>query len=357
MFKRMDYYIAQTVLVTVLVVFLCATALTAIFTLVDEADGVTESFTFLDVLLVVLLTTPARTVDAMPFIVFLGALIGLGRLSSQSEITVFRSAGVSIYRLFASTTLAVFVFLLTSLAISEFVVPITELQAASIRKQASGDRGDVVLNRPYWYREGKTFTSIRGIERSGALRDIQQFELDEANELKVTRYSHRASFDEDNSLWRMEAIQETRFDNRTAVSRTIKHLNWKTKDDPTTVGARVLVSPNKLSIMELAYQIDYLRSEELNSSRYEVAFWTKLLQPISILGLILIALGSVVGPLREVGMGARVAAGIAIGIVFRYFQELAGPLSLLYEFPVPFGVGIPTLATWLVGIYFVYRSG
>ena len=82
-----------------------------------------------------------------------------------------------------------------------------------------------------------------------------------------------------------------------------------------------------------------MEREELDASRYRLAYWSKLLQPFAILGLVLLALCFIIGPLREVSMGTRLAVGTLVGLAFKYLEDMLGPMSMVYQLPAAAGGG------------------
>ena len=99
------------------------------------------------------------------------------------------------------------------------------------------------------------------------------------------------------------------------------------------LSARALFEPGKLSFADLRSHIGYLTREGLDATRYEVWFWRKALQPFAVLGLVLLAVAFVVGPLRETGMGARLTVGIAIGLGVKYLLDMFAPMSVVFGIP------------------------
>ena len=67
---------------------------------------------------------------------------------------------------------------------------------------------------------------------------------------------------------------------------------------------------------------------------------------MSIVGLFTTALGFVVGPVREVGMGARFSVGVIVGVALKYVQDLLPPMSLVFEFPPWVAVLLPVVIVW-----------
>jgi lipopolysaccharide export system permease protein len=80
-----------------------------------------------------------------------------------------------------------------------------------------------------------------------------------------------------------------------------------------------------------------------------------VLQPLSVLGLALLALGFILGPLREVGMGTRLSVGVFAGLGFKYLQDLFAPMSMVYEIPAAIAVLLPILACWMLGVWGLQR--
>ena len=131
---------------------------------------------------------------------------------------------------------------------------------------------------------------------------------------------------------------------------------WLGQADPRLLSARLLVDENRLSIADLYYQINYMRREKLSVTTYELAFWTRLQQPFAVLGLALLAMAFVLGPLRQVSIGLRVSAGVLVGLTFKYLQDLFAPMSLVYGLPAFVAVAIPILLCWLVAVIGLRRA-
>ena len=90
-----------------------------------------------------------------------------------------------------------------------------------------------------------------------------------------------------------------------------------------------------------------MKKQGLNAGDYELAFWNKLLQPLTIMGMVLVAISFIFGPLRNVTMGFRVFVGVMVGIVFRTLQDILGPSSMVYGFDPIYASILP------IGICFV----
>ena len=351
---QMDRYLVGTVWRSIAVVLICLLTMVTLFTVVDELSDITPGYTEAHALLYVLYSTPRRLYEIAPYGVFIGALVGLGVLASHAELTVLRSVGVSLGRLFASTAVAALVVLAGNVCLGEFASAAEDaantLKLRVVRGDASG-----AIDSTTWYRDGEIITSVDGYAGDGDLIGIRQFVVRDGR-LVASRQADRAAYVPETGHWHLEDVVETRFlDGETSVSR-VDAMAWESGTAPELLSAKALFDPAKLSLRDLASRIDYLAGEGLDATRYQVAFWAKLLQPTAVLGLVLLALAFVVGPMREAGLGARLAVGIAVGIAFKYLIDLFGPVSIVFAIPPWLAMLVPVVVCWLAGALLIRRA-
>lgn len=351
----MDRYLAATVLQAIALVIACLMALTLLFGIADELRDATPGYTVSHALLHVLYGVPRRLVELMPYSVFLGALIGLGAMASREEITVLRAAGVSVQRLFGSVAVPVLLLLAINQALGEFVAPRGEAAGSALKLHAKRGDGSSVLDLAYWHREGDLYTNVDGFGADGELVGVHQF-LWREGELVLSRYAKRGIHVPEKNLWRLIEVVETRFEDGATQSKSYATLPWRSAVEPALLNAKALLEPARLSLSDLGFQIDYLRREHLDATRYQVAFWSKVLQPAAVLGLVLLAVGFVIGPLREASMGVRLTVGIAIGLIFKYLIDLFGPASIVFGVPAWLAMAMPVVLCWVAGALLVRRA-
>ena len=350
MLRVMDRHIGRAVLYTSAVVLLALLGLMTVFTLVEELRNDDATYSFVEALWYVALTTPRRTYEMLPYVAFLGALIGLGTLASNSEIVVLRTAGVSVQRVFVSVALPLIGVLVFGLWLGEFVAPRGEELAEAHKTRAEQNSDVIVLSGGYWYREGSLYMNIAGLAEDGKLIGLRQYWLGPNEQMLRSRTAASAVYvATDDPHWLLFDVVETEFIDDTTQVREYPELRWNGRVDARLLSLRVLVEPRKLSVTDLYYQINYMLREELNPRAYQLAFWGKLFQPFSVLGLALLAMCFVLGPLRGVGMGVRLSIGVLVGLSFKYLQDLFAPMSLVYDVTPAFAVAAPILVCWVVG--------
>ena len=349
--NQLDRHIFRHVMMTTFVVLLVFMALINMFALLDELRG---EYSFQDAAWYILLTTPRRTVELLPYVVFLGSLIGLGNLASHNEIMVMRTSGVSIGRLFLSVCMPALVIISLGMAVGEFLAPRMEEQAEAHKTKIRFDTDTIQLAGGYWYREGPLYMNVEAVSEAGNLVNVRQYWRDRDGLRSVQANSARYIEGSD-PHWLLEDVRETVISAR--QSEVIEHesMRWDGQVTPEMLSVRVLVDPPKLGIQALYQQIAYMAREGLNSMSYQVAFYAKVMLPLAILGLCFLALAFVLGPMREVGMGVRLTIGVIAGIVFKYLQDLFAPMAQVYELHPAVAVAIPIAACWLAAWYGIRR--
>jgi lipopolysaccharide export system permease protein len=132
-------------------------------------------------------------------------------------------------------------------------------------------------------------------------------------------------------------------------------LRWDTNVTPQLLTMEV-VAPDKLPLLDLYRYTRYLQQQGLNADDFELAMWRKLLQPLAVSGLVLVAVSFIFGPLRDGTMGFRIFAGVIVGIVFRTSQDLLGPASLVFGFSPLYAALMPVVVCLLMGFALLSRA-
>lgn len=354
--RRLDAYIRNTVILSMLVVMALTSSIDFIFTLADELGSSTENYGALDALYYSLRVMPTSIYELLPFTALGGALIGLGLLASHNELVVMQAAGVSTGRIVWSVMKPTLVVMLLSLLLGEYVAPRLEQQARSdlavIRsggEAMSSAGGD-------WRKIGNEFIHINAILPGGReLRGVTRYLLDDDRRLVSSGFAAEAVYVEgDDAFWRLRDVRETRFGEQRIDVQEIAEIDWHIDMSPELLSV-LLVEPDRQSIAGLYRFAQYFESEGLESSSYYLAFWKKLLQPLATASLVLLAISFVFGPLRSATMGSRVFVAIAIGLVFTIVQRMLGPASLLYGFSPVVAVLLPILLCLVMGATLLRR--
>ncbi|MEM1111156.1 MAG: LPS export ABC transporter permease LptG [Pseudomonadota bacterium] len=350
---RLERYITQSVLWAILLVLMVVVGLDAVSALVDEAEDSSETYGFAQIGYYILLTMPDRFYEFIGPAALVGCMLGLGNLASSSELVVMRAAGVSTARLTWIAMKPAFIVAALGFVIGEYVAPRSEQAAQTYRALAQQKPGGYASDGGVWNREGNTFLNFNAVEKQGIAHGLVLFQFDEKGELQSALRANRAEFRGDH--WMMESVQRTTFSSWETQRTRHKTLRWNTAITPDLLSIE-MVMPEQLSIADLYRYSNYLAGQGQDSDDYQLALWKKLLQPLAVSGLVLVAISFIFGPLRDGTMGFRIFAGVVVGITFRTLQDLLGPASLVFGFSPLYAALVPIAVCVAAGFLLLSRA-
>ena len=351
--RKLSRYISTTVTASILMVLVVILGFDVIADIIDEMGELEGNYTFSAALRFVLFSIPGNIFDWLPFAALIGCLAGLGSLANNSELVVMRCAGVSTMRIVWLVMRPTLVIMLVGILISEYIAPTTENIAQSERATALRKTENVVSREGLWHREGNQFMHFNVVQPNGVLYGVTIYAFDDQRRLSTTLFAERAIYQK--GYWLLEDVIESRLLPQQVVQNRAASKNWKTKLSPELLSILVL-DPMDLSIEGLWQYSNYLDRQGLNAGSYLLAFWKKVLQPLSTLTLVLIAISFIFGPLREVTMGFRIFIGVLVGIVFRIAQDMLAPASLVYGFAPIYASLVPIIIGIVIGLWFLQRA-
>ncbi|MBW4936633.1 LPS export ABC transporter permease LptG [Marinobacter sp. F4206] len=352
--RRIDGYVMRTVGGAMFLVMVVVLSLDLIFGFIAELEDTRNNYQTIEALWYVALTLPRRIYDYLPLGAFMGCLVGLGSMASSSELTVIRAAGVSLKRIVWSAMKPALVVVVLGVLIGEYIAPPAERLAQSEKAVALGAGSNVASASGVWHREGDVFIHLNAVQPNGVLHGVSLFRFNEQRELMSSSFAKRAIFQGDH--WQLESVRTTRIEDTGTRLVQSQSLRWETGLSPSVLSV-LIVKPENLSMSGLYTYANYLEEQDLNASRYWLAFWKKTLMPLGTAVMVLVAISFIFGPLRSVTMGFRVFTGLLVGLLFKYMQDLLGPMSLVYGFNPMLAVLVPIAVNAVVGAVLMRRAG
>lgn len=340
MFNILDIYIARTLLGTTAISLSVLVGLSGLIKFIEQMKKVgTGSYDMTTAGVYVLLSLPREIEQFFPMATLIGGLIGMGMLASHSELVIMQAAGQSRWDITRSAMKSAVLMVIFIMAVGEWVAPKTEAKAKEIRTQAISGGSLFSSDQLVWAKDGDNFVSIGEVVDHNELRDINVYEFDAELNLRQITSAKQANFVE--NQWKLRDVSYTYIGDRKIRGQDIDLGSWRSTLTPDKLGV-VTVKPEALSIQGLAEYVAYLENNSQDSGRYTLALWRKILQPISVCVMLLMALSFVFGPLRSVTMGARIIMGVLSGFAFFISNEVFGSMSLVYQLPPFLGAVLPS---------------
>jgi lipopolysaccharide export system permease protein len=342
MFKILDLYIARTLLSTIAVTLSVFVGLSALIKFVEQLRRVGQGdYDMTVAALYVFLSLPREIELFLPMATLLGALIGMGLLAQSSELVVMQASGLSRTNITVSSMKSIVLVIIAMMAIGEFITPQSETKAKELRTQALSGGSLLSSESVTWAKDGNDFVSISQVIDQDSLQDVEIYKFDDT--LKLTQIMTAKSADFEAQGWMLTEVGVLNFSDSQIEQSELKQFIWDSSLTPDKLGI-VAVKPEALSIRGLLDYVDYLKNNGQDASRYELAFWRKVFQPLSVAVMLLLAMSFIFGPLRSVTMGARTIMGVLAGFGFFISNEVFGQVSLVFQLQPVLGALLPSLA-------------
>lgn len=374
--------IAQAV-AFVLVAFL---GLISFMDLTGELPSVGKGgYEFQHALMYVLLLVPGNVYQVMPVAALIGTIYTMAQFASSSEFTIMRASSMSTRMAAAMLFKVGLVFVLITFVFGELITPRTAPLAERVRLAAKGSALSAEFRSGMWTKDsihtegvkgpvvGTRFFNVRQIRNDGQLVDVRLYEFDTNMRMRAVITAAGGRY-QGNNTWRLTGVTETMFSN----SRTLpapgtplpqgQSIAATFGQDTAAVATRKLDSmdlaseitpkilsvsrsePERMSANELAVYTRHLAENRQETDRFKVAFWKKIIDPLSILVLMALALPFAYLHTRSGGVSLKIFVGIMIGVSFLLLNALFSHLGVLTALPAFMTAAAPSLLFLLLAI-------
>ena len=353
--RLLTLYIVRHVLGITAVVALAMLAIQSFITLVTDADETGKNgFGVLQLVQTTLLQMPSGLALLMPIVSMIGALMGLGMLAGQSELTAMRAAGLSNLKIALATLLAGALLGGIGWVVSDHLAPQGQRLAAAIKAgggEASGEASGAAM---VWLRDGDEVLRIRRLVAEDRAEALEIYSLDTQLKLQKVLAAERAQYVDGG--WQLEGVRETRFSAEgRAESSTAATGRWVGTVTPNVLRL-YLLEADAISVGGLSRLIDYLDANQLDAAKYRLQFWHKLIEPLTVIAMALFAVPFAFGSLRDSGAGQRLLLGILLGVGFYVVNRVSLSLGQIYGWNAILAAGGPTLAWALIAAFRIRRA-
>ena len=343
MMNTLDRYIGKSILGSIFATLLTLVGLSAIIKFVEQFRSVGKgTYDIWQAVAFTGLTIPKDIETFFPMAALLGALMALGNLASRSELVVMQAAGFSRFKIGMAVMKTALPLVLLTTVIGEWGIPQTEQFARDMRARALSGGSMLSMKNGVWAKDGNNFVFVRRVTDDAKLNDIYIYTFDQHRNLTELKHANQASYSENESKWTLRQVNHSMINKDEITTSNRLSEKWETNLTPDKLGA-VSLRPTSLSISGLYNYISFLRETGQDVSRFELTFWRKIFQPVSVGVMMLLALSFIFGSLRSVTAGARIVTGICFGFLFYVVNEIFGQMSVVYNMPAVFGALMPSL--------------
>ena len=364
--RVLQRYFASEILQSVLFVLVAFLTLFAFFDLISELKHVgSTGYRWHHAFLFVLMGMPGYAYELMPIAVLIGTIYALARLAANSEFTVMRAASMSTATVCAMLAKICLIFVVGTLLIGELVTPVTSKMAEQMKMNAIGSSIKQTFRSGMWSKDqireggvgsqvmGTRFLNIGSLRPDGQLLNLKIYELGDDLRLKKIIRAKSAEY-AGNNTWLLSEVVETTLeaakagtpaamqDFPSAVS--VKKLDSRNlvSDITPNILSVLFVKPDRMSAYDLFLYKHHLEKNSQENTRYQIAFWKKIIYPLSMFVMMGLALPFAYLHFRSGGISLKIFTGIMIGVGFVLLNNLFSHVGLLNTWPPILTAALPS---------------
>jgi len=333
--KIIDKYILNLIIKSSMITLIGIVTLFAFFKFLDELNELDNmNYSIGDIFQYIFLLLPSFFNSFIVLGLLIGSIIAIGQLNSNKEIQIFHTASISHRDL-------IFKFLKYPFFVSVIFITFFEFFASSSLRLAEVSKNNALGNPiqnssgDIWLRKSNEISLI-----SSEKKFERVFELENSSSLK--KYSiympdsiDTIIFDNNRQIIQHESIQNKSKENRTSNSKDHDFLNKNT---------------NTLSIIELIKAIKVSLEGQTNIHDYFIELVFRLIKPLNLLTMLLIALPFIVNNQKSTSIGVRIFIAVSIGIFAHLLTKILSVISIKFPLMQFLGPILPTFLFLIIGL-------
>lgn len=347
-------YMGREIYASIALVFAALLMLFAFLDLIHELNSIGQGQYHLGfVLLFVVLTMPGHIYELFPVVVLVGTIFALVQMAANSEMTVCRASGASLWQMIGALFKIALPLVILSFVCGELLAPPSERMAQKLRLKAQNSQVSLKEFRSgVWVKDERSFVNVKSVMPDSSLSNIDIYQFDESYHLQTITNAKQADFIEP-GVWQLKDVLATHFSKEGVTTNAQPKQEWRSVMNPGIFSV-LLVVPEQMSALDLYQYTQHLRDNHQKSARYEIAMWSKLAYPFAILVMMILALPFASYHRRAGGISAMIFLGIVLGLSFHFFGRLVGSLGALNDWQPFFSATAMSVVFLLIGMIMLW---
>ena len=337
-------------------------ALFAFFEMMGQLEQVGRNgYKLQQAVLYVLMGLPGNVYELMPTAVLIGTIYTLSQFAARSEFTIMRASSMST-AMAAKVLMRIGLgFAVMTILFGELISPKATEWAEKLKLQAQGASLSSQFKSGMWAKDvikdrglegnvtGSRFINIQSIQPDGRISGVKLYELD--TEFHMARMVTAANgVYQGNHQWQLNDVLQSDFATGSrdrSITEPVKTRKLASLALVSEVTPEILsvlfADPDRMSAYDLRAYTKHLEANNQRTERYEIAFWKKIVYPLSIFVMLALALPFAYLHFRAGGVSLKIFTGIMIGVCFQLINSLFSHLGLLNTWPALVTAALPSL--------------
>ena len=357
--KIRDRYITKTLLSYTSVVLLVWLSIYSFFNFLEELNSIGKAdYTTLEAIKYILLQMPELAYKQASPVILLGCVLGMGYLATTNQLVVLRASGNSILKLSAITIKIALTFVIVILAFGEFFVPLASEEGEKVRAKALGQSFALQSREGFWIREGDNYINVINNIDGSSFTDVTIYQVSPPNKIETIITSESVDFVGTTTLAMKNAniISLNEIDNSIEITSNKRNNYNKIVSFDRDVIESLKKEPKELTTRKIYKHIQFLDDNKQASSIYKVELYKRLIKPVTLVAMILLAMLFIFGSNRDVSLGRKMFFGITLGLSFEMLSRVGSALSLSINLSPLMSAVLPTLVIIVLAIVLLSRK-
>ena len=321
-----------------------------------------------------ILNAPSIIYDVVPIATLVGSLWCFASLAANSEFVVFFGSGFSTNHFIKVIFTGGIPIVILTIVLSEFIMPsfinkLNKINSGGVLNQT------IELQTGYWIRDVLDYEKIENdaneriinigqIDFDRKLSSVLIYEFDKQNRLIRKITAKTGLFQKDNMaddgvfFYSWSLAEPTILDMSEPTSITEKQFDnviLSTNISESTFNA-LTIKPEKMSARELRSYAAYLEDSNQDANSYEILFWKRVVYPLLIWIMLLIATPAAFIQTRGGNIGIKIFVGVLFGIFFHLLNGLVSHLGVINTWPPSMIAFFPPISALIIGLLLLVQS-
>ncbi|KVN28168.1 LPS export ABC transporter permease LptG [Burkholderia pyrrocinia] len=370
-----EKYFARQIYITFVFILFAFSGLFFFFDLISELNSVGHgNYKFGYAVLRVALQTPSRFYEIIPVAALISAIYVFAQMAANSEFTIFRVSGLATNQALRSLLKIGVPLVILTYLIGEFVGPYADQLSERVRLQALGASVSSNFQSGVWVKDTLTsgdngepvtrFVNVGSLSPDSTISNVRIYEFDSKFQLQNLRIAQTGRY-EPPGHWLLTGVTETELTpikpisgqpadalNPVYRSQQVTLPEFRLRSDLTPqILSVLLVSPERMSLINLFRYIQHLKENQQDTQRYDIALWRKLLYPFAVFVMLVLSLPFAYLHTRAGVVGVKVFGGIMLGMSFQLLNTLFSHIGTLNTWPAPLTAALPGLLYLGLGLF------
>src|SRR5438445_9163597 len=151
------------------------------------------------------------------------------------------------------------------------------------------------------------------------LEGVTRYEFDQDHRLLAAYFAK--TMDYNNGHWKLHDLAKTTFSADHTKSEQLADATWDLTLNPNVLSIGLL-EPEEMPLTQLSSFTQHLKKNGLQATEFQFSFWKRVLQPLTILVMLFLAVPFIFTAPRSINLGWQMVLGVVTGFVFYILDAL-----------------------------------